>query len=157
TLCIRALNSKRCGEIRAYPKEIFADVDILTPNQSEARILLGLNADDRQADADLAARLRGLGVKYVVMTLGADGALIAGPEGLTKVASYPVDVVDTTGAGDAFNGALAAGLANGLALADAVRRGTAAGALAVTKKLVVPALPDDSQISELMKHRTACA
>ncbi|MER9855947.1 MULTISPECIES: ribokinase [unclassified Mesorhizobium] len=136
---------------RALPKEIFANVDILTPNQSEARILLGLDADDRQADADLAARLRGLGVEHVVMTLGTDGALIAGPDGQTKIASYPVDVVDTTGAGDAFNGALAAGLASGLTLADAVRRGTAAGALAVTKKLVVPALPDENQISKLIK------
>ncbi|RWC09671.1 MAG: ribokinase, partial [Mesorhizobium sp.] len=70
--------------------------------------------------------------------------------------SYPVEVVDTTGAGDAFNGALAAGLASGLNLADAARRGTAAGALAVTRKLVVPALPDAGQISKLMKNRTAC-
>ncbi|MER8461214.1 ribokinase [Mesorhizobium sp. M1300] len=141
----------------ALPKEVLADVDILTPNQSEARILLGLDADDRQADAEIAARLRGLGVGHIVMTLGADGALIAGPDGIIKIASYPVNVVDTTGAGDAFNGALAAGLASGLTLADAVRRGTAAGALAVTKKLVVPALPDERQVAELMKNRTACA
>lgn len=136
------------------PEEILADVDILTPNQSEARILLGLEADDRQADEEIAGRLRGLGVGHVVMTLGADGALIAGPDGMTKVTSYPVDVVDTTGAGDAFNGALAAGLASGLPLTEAVRRGTAAGALAVTKKLVVPALPDERQIFELMKIGT---
>ncbi|MBB4189787.1 ribokinase [Sinorhizobium terangae] len=140
---------------RALPKEVLANVDILTPNQSEARILLGLEADDRQADAEIASRLRDLGVGHVVMTRGADGALIAGPDGMTQIASYPVDVVDTTGAGDAFNGALAAGLASGLSLTEAVRRGTAAGAIAVTKKLVVPALPDGRQIEELMKIGTA--
>lgn len=139
---------------RVLPKEILTNVDILTPNQSEARILLGLEADDPQADTEIALKLRALGVGYVVMTLGADGALIAGSDGITKIASYLVDVVDTTGAGDAFNGALAAGLASGLTLAEAARRGTAAGALAVTKKLVVPALPDQTQISELMRTGT---
>ena len=89
------------------------------------------------AARDLLAR----GVGIVVVTLGADGALIVTPESAQHVPGYKVDVVDTTGAGDAFNGALAVALAEGTPLPDAVKFANAAAALQVTKVGTAPAMP----------------
>jgi ribokinase len=91
----------------------------------------------------------------VVMTLGARGAAIASTDGTIFVPSHPVNVVDTTGAGDSFNGALAAALSKGHSLEDAVRRAAGAGALAVTRKLVVPALPTLAELETLLSDRSA--
>jgi ribokinase len=84
------------------------------------------------------------------MTRGAEGAAIIDGSGTTFVPAFQVDPVDTTGAGDAFNGALAAALAAGDALDIAVRRGTAAGALACTRLGVIPALPDAQELDDLL-------
>lgn len=136
------------------PAAVLRDVDILTPNQSEARLLLGLAPDDPSPDESVAARLIELGVGTVVMTLGERGAAIVGADGVTLVPSHRVEVVDTTGAGDAFTGALAAALAEGLPIERAAARATAAGAFAVTRKLVVPALPDHAAIDTLLRGGT---
>ena len=107
------------------------DVDILTPNERELAGLAGADA----AELDPAAAARSLPVREaVVVTLGAAGALLVPRSGEVRtVPSLPVDVVDTTGAGDAFSGALAAALAHGLGLPEAVRRAVTAGALATTQ------------------------
>ena len=94
---------------RAY----LADVDILTPNASEARILLGLPPDDASPPHDLAQRLLDLGVGRVVVTLGAEGALIADGAEMTRVPAISIRAVDVTGAGDSFNAALAVSLGEG--------------------------------------------
>jgi len=145
--CITLLNP---APVRPLPPEIFPHIDLLTPNQTEARVLLGISPDDETPDLDLCGRLLELGVGTVILTRGADGAVIVAPETTTEVASAPVQVVDSTGAGDAFNGALAAALANGAPLEDAVRSGTRAGALACTKLGVIPALPFKQQLDELL-------
>ena len=120
---------------------MLADVDILTPNQTELRILLGRPADDPEDDVTLCRELLDAGVGTVVMTRGAAGALIVRPGTVIAVPSRPVQVVDSTGAGDAFNGTLAAALAGGSDLETAVARATAAGALACLRLGVVPGLP----------------
>lgn len=134
---------------RPVPADMFEVVDILTPNQTEARVLLGLAPDDPYDDLALCDRLRGLGVQTVVLTRGERGAVIVDADGVTKVDPFQVDVVDTTGAGDAFNGALAAALAAGLGLHDAARRAAAAGALACTKLGVIPALPHSADVDRV--------
>jgi ribokinase len=136
--------------VRPIPAEVFASIDILTPNQSEARVLLGLSPEDPRDDREVSDRLLELGVQTVVMTRGAEGAAIIDGSGTTFVPAFQVDPVDTTGAGDAFNGALAAALAAGDALDIAVRRGTAAGALACTRLGVIPALPDAQELDDLL-------
>lgn len=149
---------KRCGcttllnpaPVRPLPQEIFQHIDLLTPNQTEARVLLGVAPDDPTPDLDLCGRLLELGVGTVVLTRGEDGAVIVTPEGTTEVASAAVQVTDSTGAGDAFNGALAAALAEGATLEDAVLSGTRAGALACTKLGVIPALPTRNELDELL-------
>jgi ribokinase len=125
----------------SLPREVLADVDILTPNQTELRILLGLDADDPADDLALCRELLAAGVGTVVMTRGAAGALIVSAQGVIAVPSRPVEVVDSTGAGDAFNGALATSLAAGSSLEEGVRRATVAGALECLRLGVVPGLP----------------
>lgn len=126
---------------RSLPREALADVDILTPNQSELRILLGLDADDPADDLALCRELLAAGVGAVVMTRGAAGALIVRADGVVAIPSREIEVVDSTGAGDAFNGTLATSLASGTSLDVAVVRATIAGSLACLQLGVVPGLP----------------
>lgn len=110
---------------------VLADVDVLTPNRGELRLLSGAVGDE----FDVVNAARSLPVRAaVVVTLGADGALVVPRDGAGRaVPAVEVDVVDATGAGDAFNGALAAVLASGQDLATAVLRAVAAGSLATTR------------------------
>ena len=123
------------------PDELLHLVDVLTPNESELRILLGLKADDPRPSQGLARELRARGVENVVVTLGRAGALITTRDIDAVVPAAKVDVVDTTGAGDAFNAGLAVALAEGRDLIDAVCFGIACGGLACTKLGVIPSLP----------------
>jgi ribokinase len=127
---------------RALPDAIFSNVDYLTPNESELRILLGLPADDPRSSRELAGELRRRGVRNVVVTLGRTGALILTDDLDVVVPAIAVDVVDTTGAGDAFNSGFAVALAEGRDIVDAVRFGVVCGGLACTKLGVIPGLPD---------------
>ena len=92
---------------RAVPASIFASVDYLTPNESELRILLDLPADDPRPSRELAKELRRRGARNVITTLGRDGAMILTDTLDVHVPAVEVEVVDTTGAGDAFNSGFA--------------------------------------------------
>ncbi len=131
------------------PETLLKMVDYLTPNESELRILLGLPPDDPTPTPILAARLRAMGVKTVIVTMGELGALILNDEGETHVPTVAVEVVDTTGAGDAFNSAFAVALADGKSLVEAVRYGCCGGATACTKLGVIPALGRREQIDTM--------
>lgn len=131
------------------PESLLKMVDYLTPNESELRILLGLPPDDPTPTPILAARLRAMGVKTVVVTMGELGALILNDEGELHVPTVAVEVVDTTGAGDAFNSAFAVALAEGKSLVEAVRYGCCGGATACTKLGVIPSLGRREQIDSL--------
>ena len=105
--------------------------DILTPNRGELAVLAG---DDGPAAAPIAlALLGGANDRSCIVSLGADGALLVGQAGTTIIPVPPVEVVDTVGAGDTLNGALAAGLAAGLSLPDAARRAVVAASMAVSR------------------------
>lgn len=131
--------------------DLLAHVDVLTPNESELRILLGLAPDDPTDTLVLASRLRQMGVRNIVVTRGSQGALVIHADGTTEqVPGVPVEVVDTTGAGDAFTCALAVALAGGQSLSAAVRYATYAGALACTKLGVIPALATKQAIDAFM-------
>jgi ribokinase len=136
---------------RALPDSIFAHVDYLTPNESELRILLGLPADDPRSSRELAGELRRRGVKNVVVTLGRTGALILTDELDVMVPAIAVDVVDTTGAGDAFNSGFAVALAEGRDIVDAVRFGVVCGGLACTALGVIPGLPQRDTVDALFE------
>ena len=135
---------------RPVPLEELALADIVTPNETELRILLGLAPDDPSDSLDLCRRLLDAGVRTVVLTRGARGALVVEAGGVAEVPAFPVPVVDTTGAGDAFSATLAVSLAEGRPLVEAVRRAAAAGALACTALGVIPALPRREAVDTLL-------
>jgi ribokinase len=132
------------------PASAFAHIDIVTPNYTELRILLGRRPDDPTDSLDLCRELLNDGVKTVVLTRGADGALIVTREGEAALPAHNVDVVDTTGAGDAFSGTLAALLAEGKSLEDSVCYAVAAGGLTCTRLGVIPAMPRRPAVEDLV-------
>ncbi len=129
----------------ADPK-LLAHVDVLTPNESEARILLGLPPDDPTPTPELAGRLLNLGVDSIVVTRGEEGAVIVTAGGIEEIPAVPVQALDVTGAGDSFNAALAVGLSEGAALRDAVRQATYAGAYTTTHFGVIDGLPTRKEL-----------
>lgn len=132
------------------PPELLSLVDILIPNETEAEQLTGIPADTRSGAENAAAKLRSQGVSTVILTLGARGAWLLDGEQSTHVDAFHVTPVDTTAAGDAFVGGFAVALAEGLPLAEAVRWGNAAGALAATKLGAQPSLPNRSALLALL-------
>lgn len=137
------------------PDEIFPLVDYLTPNESELRILLGLRPDDPRPSRELVQMLRKRGARNVVVTLGSRGVLIVTDTLDVEIPSAVVDVVDTTGAGDAFNSGFAVGLAEGRSVVDAARLGVACGALVCTKLGVIPGMATRKAADEM--YRTIAA
>lgn len=114
-------------------ESILGYVDILTPNETECEFLTGLKINDSFAAVKAINTLLEMGVSTVVITLGKRGAYVYENNELTLVPAKEVHVIDTTGAGDVFNGALVVGLSQDKALVDAVILACEAAALAVTK------------------------
>jgi ribokinase len=132
--------------------EMLGNVSILTPNESEAELLTGIQVEDA-AGAEAAARaLVARGVDTVILTLGSRGAFLFQSESGELVPGFEVDAVDTTAAGDVFNGSLAVGLAEGLPLDQAVRFANAAAALSVTKLGAQPSAPTRADIDTFLRE-----
>ncbi|MFJ6041681.1 ribokinase [Brachybacterium paraconglomeratum] len=118
--------------------------DPLVVNQHEAGLVLAQLAPDQEAPEDpeaVVAALRAAGIPSAVLTLGADGSLVADQAGVRRIPPAPVEAVDTTGSGDAFIGALALGLARGDDLATAARLASRVGAFAATGEGAQPSYP----------------
>jgi len=113
--------------------DLLACVAVLTPNESEAEFLTGVAVTDEGSARQAAAMLRGRGVDTVLVTLGARGVFVVTGDHSEMVPAFSVTAVDTTAAGDVFNGVLAVALAEGKNLNEAVRYASAAAALSVTK------------------------
>lgn len=124
------------------------DVDVITPNEHEFAVLTG-----GESLAKGTAELLERGVGAVVVTLGKRGAFVRTSRESYTLSPPEVKAVDTTGAGDAFNGALAVALSESRSLREAVEFANAAGALTVTKREVIPALPRRRELSRLMRRR----
>ena len=115
------------------PSALFSHLDVITPNEIEASMISGVEVLDLGTAKQAATRIRELGVRNVVITMGAEGALVLEGEVFTHVATRKVEPIDTTAAGDVFNGALAVALAEGLSLPDAVGFACEAAAVSVTR------------------------
>ena len=126
--------------------DILANVDVLTPNESETRILLGLPPDDPTPTPDLVGQLLDLGVESIIVTRGEEGALIVTAQGTASVPATPAQALDVTGAGDSFNAALAIGIGEGMGLKSAVEQATRAGAYTTTHLGVIDGLPTRAEL-----------
>jgi ribokinase len=134
---------------RSLPTELLELVDWLTPNETEARSILGLHGPFDAAAG--AAALQALGARGVIIKLGGEGAMMLEAGGEPHlIAAFPVEAVDTTAAGDAFNGAFAVALAEGAAPAAAARFASAAAALSVTRKGAQPSLPHRAEVDSML-------
>lgn len=138
---------------REIPTEVLAMVDVLTPNQHEAAALAGRAEEVTGSWGKLFERLSAEGVRRLVVTLGSRGAAIYGGREETVVPAPKVDAVDTTGAGDAFNGALAASLAEGRGMEEAVRRAVAAGSMATRARGARAGLPTREELEAFLAER----
>jgi ribokinase len=128
----------------SIPADLWPGVTVLTPNEVEASQLVGFPVTDAATAAEAATIIQGWGVDTVLITLGEQGVWCATPDEARLVPPYPATVVDTVAAGDAFNGAFIAAQVAGKSLAESVRWGTVAGALAVGKAGAQPSLPSQA-------------
>jgi ribokinase len=138
--------------VRPLPPSVLQLIDVLTPNETEARVLAGRSPDAAVAPGEVARDLIRSGVKQVVMTLGEKGALIVTETTSTHVPAVQMSAVDTTGAGDAFNAGLAVAIACGDSLEAAVRFAVVTGGLAVTREGVIPSLPRREDVVQFYRH-----
>jgi ribokinase len=131
------------------PDDMLSTIDLMIPNETELRILMGLAPDDAVSTRELARELQKKFGITVVVTLGESGMILVDANGISEFSSVPVDVVDTTGAGDAFTAALAVSLAEGKDLARAIQFAGCNGALACTKYGVIPSLASRPEVDKL--------
>ena len=137
---------------RPLPDALLKLVSILTPNETEAELLTGIKVTNEATAAKAADQLLARGVGTVILTLGSRGAFIADAVGKQLVPGFKVKALDTTAAGDTFNGALAVALAEGKALSDAVRFANAAAAISVTRLGAQPSAPKRREIEHFLKR-----
>jgi len=139
--------------------QLLACVNILTPNQTEAALLLGdATPPEEYPQAESAARkLQQRGPRTVIVKLGARGCFVVDTDAAFAQHGFPVNATDTTAAGDTFNGALAAALANGEALPQAVLFANAAAALSVTKPGAIASIPNLKEVQEFLASHAAAS
>jgi ribokinase len=157
---VRALEIARAGgaitvlnPAPAQPLDasVFALCDYVTPNETETEILTGLPVTSVEEAKVAADRLLDMGVKTAIITLGAQGALYhTRTESVVVPAFKAGPVVETTGAGDAFNGGFAAAIARGTAPLDAVRFGSAVAGISVTRPGTAPSMPSLAEVEALL-------
>ena len=137
---------------RALPTEILQLVDIATPNENEACVLAGMPPGRVSADDAIALgnKIRGLGVRAVIVKLGDQGCVYCGPDRTFASPSFAVRAVDSTAAGDTFNAALAVSLAEGAQIDDALRFANAAAAISVTRAGAQTSAPARTEVESLL-------
>lgn len=133
------------------PEELLRKVTILTPNETEAESLTGITVTDKKTAEEAASILHRKGVPIVIITMGAKGVYLSAPECKKMIKSFKVKAVDSTAAGDVFNGALASALSQELGLLEAIRFAIAAAAISVTRLGAQPSVPTRKEIEKMLK------
>lgn len=129
------------GPARKLSSHLLNMVDVLKPNETEARILTGIDVKDKKSAKAAANKLLECGVKNVILTMGAAGYLLASKEGMEFVPARKVKAIDSTAAGDAFTGSLAVGLAKGQTISEAALFANDVAAVSVTRMGAQPSMP----------------
>ncbi len=135
---------------KSLPAEAYRLCHMLTPNELETEVLVGIRPTNQDEAAQAASILRQRGVETAVIKLGAQGVYYQSAQESGFVEPFPVKAIDTVAAGDAFNGGLAVALAEQRPLAEAIRWGAAAGALATTKAGASSAMPTRTELMKLL-------
>ena len=139
------------------PDEIWASIDIVTPNETEASAITGVTVTDPESAAQAARWFLDRGTRTAIITRAASGAVVVTPDGSTTFEALGVEAIDTTAAGDAFAGYLGAGLAAGDSMETSIIRAMAAGALAVTRRGASSSLPLRATVDAVVNWPTARA
>ena len=135
-------------------KEVLSKLTYITPNDLELSILTGMKTDTLENAKKAVKKLLSMGPKNVISTLGGNGAMIGDKKGVRHIPGFKVKVVDTVGAGDAFNGGFAYAISKGHNIDEAVRFANAVGGLAVTKQGAFPSMPNLKQVNDLIKSQS---
>jgi ribokinase len=136
-------------------KKVLEKVSLLTPNRSELELITSRSVNTVEEAAEAAREIISTGVKDVIVTLGKEGALVVNSKETTHVPTFEeVKIVDTTGAGDSFNGGLAIALSEGKNLVEATYFANAAASLNVTKIGTAPAMPYREEVEEFLKNHS---
>lgn len=135
---------------QVIPAAIWRGVSVTKPNELEAEVLTGISVTDLSSAEQAARWFLDRGATIAMITRGERGAVVLGSDGLEEYPAFPATPVDTTAAGDAFTGALGASLARGASLPEALQRGLAAGALAVSVRGASPSLPTAEAIDAFL-------
>lgn len=130
------------------PQEIYANLSLITPNQTEIALMTGIPADSEDSTVKAAKALQAKGVSDVIVTMGSKGALVVEGTDAEFVPSLKVKAVDTTAAGDTYCGGIAVGLSEGLSLSDAARLATRASAKTVQKMGAQDSIPFRSELDQ---------
>lgn len=137
-----------------FPREILSEIAYITPNETEAFELSGIEVKDEASALAAAQKIHNLGVGTVIITLGQKGAYLYKGENQGEIIpGYSVEPVDTTGAGDAFNGGFAHALSNGYPVREAMAFANAVAALSVKKLGTAPAMPHKHEIEEFILRK----
>lgn len=158
TVCRAAELAKRHGKkvllnpapYAEVPDALLTSIDYLTPNETEAEMLLGGRDAGLAGVAACAAELVRRGCGCVVVTLGRDGVLVVTSGEEYHLPAWHVDAIDTTAAGDTFSAALAVGVARGEELREAAARAVAAASLSVTRRGAQPSLPTSAEVEAFL-------
>ena len=138
---------------QTLPDELLKNLDIITPNETEAEILTGIRVTDEQSAVKSATVFHAKGIETVLITLGSKGVYVSQQGKGEIVPGFRVQAVDTTAAGDTFNGAFVTALLEDKPLAQAIRFAHAAAALSVTKKGAQPSIPTRKETLEFLAQQ----
>lgn len=134
-------------------EELLKNLYLITPNRSEASRLSGIEVKDMESAYRAAKAIRDMGPKCVIITLGSEGSLLDDGAMPMRVEALKVEAVDTTAAGDTYNGVLASVIAEGRSLIEAMREANVAAAISVTRMGAQPAAPTREEINEMKKRK----
>ena len=161
TVCYGAKKAKALGKTvildpapvpKEFPKELYRYVDIIKPNETELRMLTGIDRIESHLP-EASRQLRSQGVKNILVTLGEKGVYVDSEEaGICRIPAIPVDAIDTTAAGDSFTAALAVMLAEGKSLQEAAVFANYVSAIVVTRKGAQSSIPTLQEVQQYIQH-----
>lgn len=133
-------------------EKLLSCIDIITPNETEAEIITGVHISDDESALAAAKCMHRMGVDTVIITLGSRGSLVSDKDGARFVHAFKVKAVDTTAAGDIFNGSLCVALSEGKAIDEAVRFASATASIAVTRKGAQASAPTRDEVEKVLNQ-----